>query len=288
MKQLTVPMIRAVCYADVFGYPLGVDELKKFQIQTPASPAGRQNSKQVSQIQGYVVLRGREGLVSLRKQRESCSPLKLSIARNACRFLRSIPTIQLVAVTGSVAMCNADEKDDIDFLIVTKTGWLWTTRFLVVVWLDICGMRRKPDNKNVTNKICVNMFVDDAHMVVPEKERDVFSAHEVVQARILWARGDTNERFYQGNEWVREYLPHVQCSMFNFQNHVPYHLPFTIYLLSFLNPVEPFFQFVQLTYMKHRRTSEVIQKGYLRFHPNDARTWVLREYRKRLRQVGLE
>ncbi len=44
---------------------------------------------------------------------------------------------------------------------------------------------------------------------------------------------------------------------------------------------------VQLKYMAKKRTTEVVEKGRLRFHPQDARTWVLPEYQKRLKRLGI-
>lgn len=45
---------------------------------------------------------------------------------------------------------------------------------------------------------------------------------------------------------------------------------------------------LQLKYMAPRRTTEVIEPGRIRFHPQDARKWVLEEYQERLKELGLE
>ena len=41
----------------------------------------------------------------------------------------------------------------------------------------------------------------------------------------------------------------------------------------------------QLKYMKPRRTTEVVEPGRIRFHPQDAREWVLKEYQTRLKEL---
>ncbi len=55
---------------------------------------------------------------------------------------------------------------------------------------------------------------------------------------------------------------------------------------------EPFFaqlealaRWAQLKYMQPRRTTEVVEPGRIRFHPQDARDWVLKEYKARLKKL---
>lgn len=43
----------------------------------------------------------------------------------------------------------------------------------------------------------------------------------------------------------------------------------------------------QLKYMQPRRTTEVIEPGRIRFHPRDCREWILKEYKKRLDELGI-
>ena len=63
-----------------------------------------------------------------------------------------------------------------------------------------------------------------------------------------------------------------------------------IYHLSFVtcNLSEVTLKQLQIAYMQNQRTKEIISDAYLRFHPDDAREWILREYQKRLRKYGLE
>ena len=44
----------------------------------------------------------------------------------------------------------------------------------------------------------------------------------------------------------------------------------------------------QLKYMAGKKTTEVVGVGRLRFHPQDARSWVLPEYEKKLKKLGIE
>lgn len=52
-----------------------------------------------------------------------------------------------------------------------------------------------------------------------------------------------------------------------------------------LGQLEALARFLQLKYMKSRRTTEVIEPGRLRFHPQDIRGRVMLEYKERLKKL---
>jgi hypothetical protein len=52
--------------------------------------------------------------------------------------------------------------------------------------------------------------------------------------------------------------------------------------------LETLTRWVQLRYMAKKRTTEVVEEGRLRFHPQDARSWVLPEYQKTQKKLGIE
>lgn len=54
-----------------------------------------------------------------------------------------------------------------------------------------------------------------------------------------------------------------------------------------LTQLEALSKRLQLEYMASRRTTEVIEPGRIRFHPQDARKWVLSRYQLRLEKLGL-
>lgn len=43
----------------------------------------------------------------------------------------------------------------------------------------------------------------------------------------------------------------------------------------------------QIKYMSGRKTTEVTEAGRIRFHPQDARKWILKEYRKKLKELKI-
>jgi len=85
----------------------------------------------------YFVLPGREYLIEKYKQREKYSAEKIERASRVIKYLKKIPSIQAIFLTGSVAVGNAKKEADIDLMIVTKPNTLWLTRLLVFIFLKL-------------------------------------------------------------------------------------------------------------------------------------------------------
>jgi len=202
-----------LAYADIFDYPLKASEIRRYLISDKKIDFKNfqkelsQSSKLADKQGDYFFLKGRKKIVAIRKQRENQGQKKLIIARRTTNWLKMIPTIKMIGVTGALAMNNAREDDDIDILIVTSKNRLWLTRFLVVLLTELVARRRHPNDKETRDKICLNMFLDEKCLGVPEKERDLFTAHEVCQLVPIYDRNGTYKKFLEKNLWVKKYLP---------------------------------------------------------------------------------
>ncbi len=51
--------------------------------------------------------------------------------------------------------------------------------------------------------------------------------------------------------------------------------------------LEALARWLQLKYMAPRRTIEVVEPGRIRFHPQDARQWILKKYQARLKKLRI-
>lgn len=211
---------------------------------------------------------------------------KMVIAKNAAQILKNIPSIRLIAVSGNLAMMNAGGEDDIDLFIVTSAGAVWTTRFLSSLLLILLNKKRMFGDKKVQNKICLNLFIDENHLVL--KKKNLYVAHEIAQMKVLYAKHDIYQKFLAANSWVKNYLgnwwqmnfhPVQQENLFEELEDGDLINRFVLFLLKFLEPVCRFFQ---LQYMKRRVTREVIRDGVLMFHPRDYGVEVMRKYRLQL------
>ena len=212
MTQLQKAILKTLAYGDVFGYPLKKEEICQFLLSDirygilDISKALKR-IPQVSQQDAFYFLGGRAKIVALRKKREKWSQNKLQIAQKVAKWLKTNPFIKMVAVTGNLAMNNSDKDDDIDLLIIAGKNRLWLTRFLTVLLVELVANRRRPGDKDVKDKICLNMFLAEDCLQVPKKEQDLFSAHEVCQLKPIWHKDNTYQEFITQNQWYQKFLP---------------------------------------------------------------------------------
>lgn len=276
-----VSTLSTVSYADIFDYPLTGHELHTWAMGDDTLT----RVKGIEQKRGFYFLKGRAHLVDTRFSRQIVQKEKWRIAGRAARWLACIPTIQLVGVTGGLSMDNAGESDDIDLFLITAPHTLWISRMLAVVCMDLLGLRRKPLEKDVVNKICLNMFLSKRTLGMPISERDCFSAHEILQMKPLWEQPRTYKDFLRANSWVQAYLPNAwkkaQSTRVTPVSCTP-GLVLAVFQIFEIPARE-----LQLWYMSRHRTSEVITDTMLRFHPKDARRWVKQKLSLRLRKFNI-
>lgn len=234
----------------------------------------RSFNKFFSQKEGFFFLKGKENLISLRQQREKYFAKKKAIAVKIANRLKIIPTIKMIAITGNLSMKNSDQNDDIDFLIICISGFLWTTRILATLFLDILGKRRKPRDSSFKNKICLNMYLDENHLKLPLKKQSLFSGHEIAQILPIYQKENLYKRFLKDNSWINTFLPGVKT---NSQNPLP-ELKKGILALSV---IENLLRKLQLKYMAKRK-NETVTRDLIMFHPEDKTKFVLKEYNNRV------
>ena len=288
MKKQTI--LKTLHYADLFDYPLTADEIKKFLVEL----ADATFEETLSQMGSgpYYCLPGREEIIELRKRRERWSEPKLKKAKRVAGVLKFIPWIKLIGVTGALAMKNSDENDDIDLMIITSSQRLWLTRGLVVTFLSLTGQYRRANK--VQDRICPNLMLSKDALEFPN--RDLFTAHEIVQMKPIYDRENTYQKFLQANNWVFDFLPNARGKQKSENRSVdrcrkteggflPF--PFSVFdpVFRFRSSVFLFLETLaykmQLKFMESKKTVEVTTPSLIRFHPNDLRQRVLKEYQKR-------
>lgn len=196
-------------------------------------------------IFGYPLTVKEAKLWAIRKEREKYSVAKFDQATQITSLLKFIPTIEAIFLTGSVAAKNAKKDADIDLMIITSPNTAWLTRSLVFTLLKIL--------RKFKNPVCPNIFLDRNHLEV--RNKNLFTAHEILQAKCLYEKNQTSFKLLNANEWVKDYLP----------------LPFE--LLAFV---------IQYFYQKPKQTNEKLGWGYAFFHPNDLSEDVVKKFDQRL------
>jgi len=314
--SLPSSILLTLLYADIFHYPYTFDELVSWlpyravsQKKVQACIAVLQKRKKISVQVPYIALYGHEEVIQKRERGEKYASLKWKKARFASHILRCIPSILFIGVSGGLAVNNVERTDDIDFFICTKNKTIWSTRFLATIILDCFGLRRHPKRADVKDMICMNMFISERSMPIPTKERDIYSAHEVLQMVLLWERNHTYQLFLKKNKWVSHFFPgkwkelteYYRRKWIHHHSDPPEHGEGTNWD-SVINTVKRkitsgfvcLFRFfeqpireIQQWYMEKRITSEIVSDSIIRFHPSDAHIWVRGVFEKKMKQYHL-
>ena len=252
----------SVIYHDLFDYPLNFQDLIKWHSGKNATTIKR--TGKVTSKRGFYFLEGREGLIYKKLLRKRISAKKIKIADNAAKILSFVPGVKMVAVTGSLAMENSSEDSDIDLMIVTKRGLLWTTRLLAYTAVRLFGIQtRNPGMGEQKNKLCLNIWLDERDLNWPKGDRNIYTAHEIAQIIPIVNKGRTYEMFLMENKWILNFWPNA-VRINKKLNANPSSFPFFP-----LSLIEKFAFKLQYQYMKNKLTREVITPTRALFHPQD-------------------
>lgn len=298
MNKLQTGILKTLAYADVFNYPLRSTEIDRFFIGglpdsfTPIlltkELAVLINRKLIINEKDFYFLPGRQENVKNRLYKTAWSERKFYLAQRAADYLAKIPFIQMVGITGSLAMDNSRQEDDIDLLIITDPNRLWLTRFWTILATELHGQRRHPSQNQVKDTLCLNMFLDFNHLAIPAEEQNLYIAHEIAQVKVLFDRYQTFPRFLQTNNWVTGYLPNAFRNVsFDLSNHSRSGRCYQVGYNGLLNHLEKLFYYGQLKWMSHHRTNEIVSLGRARFHPFDCKNKILAEYQHKLKQYHI-
>jgi len=293
-------ILKSLVYADIFDYPLNEKEVTERLIVNEGTDLARKGKGNprivptninknlndlveegvVEKLGEYFFLPGRKEIVKLRQEREKFSQEKMEIVDRAAKFIKLIPTVKFVGVTGSVAAGNAEKDDDIDFFIISASGWLWTTRLLVTLFLDLTGKRRRPEDKEAKDKICLNLFIDEAKLDV--FDHNLFTAYELFQLKPLVDKENTYQNFLNANSWFKDYLPNVpklSQKPKQYNNYMRSHKIVVKFLDGFLRRI-------QLWWMRNRQTTEITERYLIAFHPEDISQQVMIKYKRQLKKYA--
>ncbi|MBI2196190.1 hypothetical protein HYU45_01115 [Candidatus Daviesbacteria bacterium] len=316
-------ILKTLIYADIFDYPLKINEIQKWLIGKKATL--RQVESAISRLvknsklkvqSGHYFLPGKTGLVMQRKRRENQSVEYFRKANMLCQILKIIPWVKLTGISGGLALGNASKKDDIDLFIVTARNRLWISRLLALGVLSLTGQRRKVGEmgRKIAGKLCINILLEEDRL--EQESKDIFVAHELLQMKVLWQRDGIYVKYLGDNSWAFEFLPNwvgvgtvrlvakkrsygrdlLTCEDFvkshdskslsqSAQN--PQHFlidsNFTVLICDLLEKLAKWWQ---LKIMQEPQGMERIEDGALYFHPQDCRLRILSEYQRRIKKLS--
>lgn len=192
------------------------------------------------------------------------------------KLLSFFPQIKLIGLSGSIAMMNAEEKDDIDLFIITARNRLWTGRMIALLIAQLLGIRRKriyyprrPSQILYKDKLCLNLFFDESSLTVPKHKQTEYVAHEVLQMKPPINKGKTYERFLAANRWVLKIFPNAH-QIFNYPQTNFFEIFRGKQFSKFIGDVlENTLKKLELTIIKQHQTNEIVTHTQLWFFPED-------------------
>jgi hypothetical protein len=194
-------------YGSIFDYPLTRDELYRYLM-----PPGGQRAEAEQAIDDalaredgvetdgqFLFPAGRSDTVTTRLRRGNNAQQSWKRARFYARLIWAMPYVRMVAITGALAVNNVEERDDIDFLIVTDPNRLWMTRAMILLLARLARVRG--------DTMCPNYMVTSRALAL--EQRDAYTAHELAQMVPIHGR-QVAVRLWAENAWCRDFLPNAR------------------------------------------------------------------------------
>jgi hypothetical protein len=200
-------IVDALAYSDVFDYPMTAGQIRRYLVNTPATPAQVDAAlaedpwlrDRIESKEGQFCLAGRSATFALRASRAGHSDWLWRRARVLGRVIATLPHARLVAIIGSLTMDNARSRaDDIDLFIVTAPGRVWLTRAAVIVLVRLARLARID--------LCPNYILSERQLRM--ESQDLFTARELAQMRPLYGSA-AYHALLDANDWLGAVLPNA-------------------------------------------------------------------------------
>lgn len=206
-ENLHAAVLYTLAYSDIFDFPLTLDEIHRYLIGRAASSTEVAAVLSTSELQGqlasddkFYALAGREYLFALRRKRAALAAELWPQALRFGRLIGSLPFVRMVALTGALVSANVEPGADFDYLIVTKPGWLWLNRAMVL------ALNKLTKALGLRAELCPNYLI--TQNVLRLQDEDLFTAQELT--RMVPISGfDVYANMRAQNRWTEGLLPNA-------------------------------------------------------------------------------
>jgi hypothetical protein len=205
LTNLQQDIVRALAYFDVFLYPLTKEQVYAYLPRDSVTIQQLESDLKelvcaglLKENAGYYFFADRSArIAATRREDERRAATMLKRAFWISLFLKQIPFVRAVFITGSLSKNVANRSSDVDFMIVTAPNRLWISKMILT------GIRRM-FFFNTIKYFCFNLFVTEKGFSFPEK--NVFNAIEIATTQVVWNEA-AHDKFCSANPWVQVFLP---------------------------------------------------------------------------------
>lgn len=331
LSDIEKSILSTIVYYDVLGMPLTAFEAWKYLINSEQRTANSKHDSCVPTVSfidilgaldksellgkfidsknGLYFLKGRDNLYQQRIERKKIADQKWKKVCRIARWFQAAPFIRMIAVSGSLAQNNTKLESDLDLLIVTKNGRIWTARALVTFLTALMGVRRS--GEKTKNRICLNHYITDESLKI--KFRSLYNAQTYAHLVCIEADSSLDKTrdkrgpsaqiytdFQRANSWIKDYLNFYPIAQNQNQRFIK---PNSLFKLKakfweFLlrsrvgDRVEKFLKNIQLAHiekhpLRHKKGGRVVADDLqLEFHPESPERGVLDKYNKKMIDLG--
>lgn len=239
---------------------------------------------------GFYFLRGREEILKIRQAHYREALKKFRRAQWIIRFLKIIPSIKGIAICNSLGYANPHEKSDIDLIILTEPGRIWTSRALAVLLTKIFASRPVPEKTK--DAICLSFFsvynynLESLKLKMDDPHFDWW----VVNFLPVYDQDSSFESFFENNEWIDNLrpnaIPAVMAKRFSLRKsgiHFP--LPLKHLTEKIFEKLQMLKMPAKIKEMANLDSRVILSNNVLKFHLNDKRAYYREELERRLNKI---
>ena len=205
LTNIQQDIVRTLAYFDVFMYPLTKEQVYAYLprnsvtvLQVEKDLVKLVHDGYLKENAGYYFFADRSATVAQKRRDDECRAETMrKRAFWISLFLKQIPYVRAIFITGSLSKNVASPSSDVDFMIVTAPNRLWISKMILT------GIRRIFFFNSI-KYFCFNLFVTEKGFSFPE--RNVFNAIEVATTQVIWNE-TAHEAFCSANLWTHKFLP---------------------------------------------------------------------------------
>jgi len=277
---------KTMAYSSIFKYPLTYYQLLNYLIIAPQEKVNmRAFQYELAKLikKQYIKVEDEKcylpGVKYVEwKKRKKISKTLIKKNKYAFKILEKLPWVKFMGITGSVAAYNADEDADIDIFVITQHNRVWLTRgFFTIILKIILG-------NYVSKGIDPNIFIDENKLEWPKDRQNLYTANEIIRMYPIVSKENIYFKFISKNSWVRNYLgnfKHQQYRSDKTHSKENNHNNQGEVLFNILDNIA---MFLQIKYMRKKKTNEITEKHFIHFNKNDSTSPILDKYKEKTKE----
>src|SRR5580698_6260316 len=202
--QLRSSILKVIAYFDMFNYPLSLEDILYF-LDTEAEEYPVRSELEALIEEGclfrtgpFYSLQNDPALADKRNNSRRRADALLPIAERGARLLFQFPFVRGVFISGSLSKRCAEEKEDVDYFIVTSANRLWIARSFMHVFKKLTYLRGHQ------HRYCMNYYIDEEALEI--REKNIFTATELITLIAASGNGGVINLF-KANEWTTRFYP---------------------------------------------------------------------------------